>query len=66
MKDEIGSGGCKTLAHTAERVKGIPKEREVNRSREVCEWEGWVWVSEAVGAPSMLRLIRRSVVNQMN
>ncbi len=38
----------------------------MNRSREVCEWEGWVWVSEAGGAPSMLRLIRRSVVNQMN
>ena len=23
-----------------ERGKGIPKEREVNKRREVCEWEG--------------------------
>jgi hypothetical protein len=23
-----------------EREKGVPKEREVNRRREVCEWEG--------------------------
>ena len=25
---------------TVERGKGVPKEREVNRRREVCEWEG--------------------------
>jgi hypothetical protein len=26
--------------HQVERGKGIPKEREVNRRREVCEWKG--------------------------
>ena len=40
--------------------KGTPKEREVNRRREVCEWEGRVCAREA-GAPSMLRLIRKAV-----
>ena len=39
----------------------MPKEREVNSRREVCEWEGRVCAREA-GAPSMLRLIRRAVV----
>jgi hypothetical protein len=26
-------------AHSVERGKVIPKEREVNRRKEVCEWE---------------------------
>ena len=38
-----------------ERGKGIPKEREV------CEWEGRVCACDAIGASSMLRLIRRVV-----
>jgi hypothetical protein len=42
-----------------ERGKGIPKEREVDKRREVCEWEGCVCVCEAIGAPS--RLIRKAV-----
>ena len=28
--------------------KGIPKEREVNRRREACEWEGSVCAREAI------------------
>ena len=43
-------------------VEGIPKKREVNRRREVCELEGCVCVyTETIGASSMLRLIHRSV-----
>ena len=41
--------------------KGIRKEREVDRRRQVCEWEGEC-VREGFGAPSMLRLIRKPVV----
>jgi hypothetical protein len=41
-----------------QRGKGITKEREVNRRRSVCEWEGCVPAREAIGAPSMLRLTR--------
>ena len=40
--------------------KGTPKEREVDRRREVWEFEGWVCEREAIGAPSMLRLIRNA------
>jgi hypothetical protein len=47
------------------RGKGIPKEREVNRRRENCEWEGWGCAREAIGAPSMLRLIHRAVVREV-
>jgi hypothetical protein len=43
-----------------ERGHGIPKEREEDKRREVCEWEGCVCVHEAIGASSMLRLIRRA------
>jgi hypothetical protein len=33
--------GGHSFAHAkVERGKGIPKEREVKRRREVCEWEG--------------------------
>jgi hypothetical protein len=42
---------------------GIPKEREVDMSRETCEWEGWLCVSEPTGAPSMWRLIRKAVAS---
>jgi hypothetical protein len=41
--------------------KVVPKEREVERWRGVCEWEGFVCAREAIGASSMLRLIRRVV-----
>ena len=44
-----------------ERENGIPKEREVDKRREVCEWEGCVCVCETVGASSMLRIIRKTV-----
>ena len=44
-----------------ERGKGVPKEMEGNRRREFCELEACVCVTEAIGAPSMLRLIRRAV-----
>ena len=37
----------------------VPKEREVERRREVREWEGRVCARAEIGAPSMLRLIRR-------
>ena len=40
-----------------ERGKGIPKEREVKRRREGCDWEGSVCAREGIGASSMLRLI---------
>ena len=43
-----------------ERGHGIPKEREEDKRREVCEWEGCVCVHEAIGASSMLRLVRRA------
>jgi hypothetical protein len=33
----------------------------VDTRRQVCECEGCVCVCEAIGAPSMLRLIRRAV-----
>ena len=32
-----------------ERGKGRPKESQVNRRREVCEWEGCVCVRKAIG-----------------
>ena len=33
----------------------------MDMSREGCEWEGCVCVSESIGASSMLRLIRKAV-----
>ncbi len=36
-----------------EQGKGIPKEREVNRRRDVCECRGDC-VCESIGVPSML------------
>ena len=42
-------------------VHGIPKQREVDKRLELCEWEGSVCVREAIGATSMLRLICRAV-----
>ena len=44
-----------------EGVKGIPKEREVDRSREVCEREGYEYTRESIGATSMFRLIHRTI-----
>ncbi len=32
----------------------------MERRREVCEWEGRVCACEEIGAPSMLRLIRKA------
>ena len=40
---------------------GIPKEREVDKWRDVCEWDSEGCVCESIGTPSMLRLIRGSV-----
>ena len=34
----VKTGGDESLSHT--RVNGIPKEREVDKRREFCEWEG--------------------------
>ncbi len=45
--------------------KGVPKEREVERRREVCEWSSGGMgecARESIGAPSMLRLMHRAVV----
>ena len=36
-----------------ERGKGVPKEREVEIRREICEWEGFVCAGEVIGTPSM-------------
>ena len=44
---------AKPRTHEVERGKGVPKEREVNRRREVSEWvqwEGRVRAREAIGA----------------
>ncbi len=51
------------LTHTGLVVRGTgtPKHKdEVNR-REVCECNGWVCVLEVIGAPSRLRLTRKTV-----
>ncbi len=41
---------------------GTPKDRdEVNR-KDLCEWDGWVCVLDVIGAPSILRLTRKSAV----
>ena len=34
-----GGGWKKPRPHWVERGKGVPKERELNRRREACEWE---------------------------
>ncbi len=48
--------------HWVARGTGTPKDRdEVNR-RDVCECDGWVWVLEVIGAPSILSVIRKSAV----
>ena len=39
---------------------GSPKDRDEVKRREVWECEGWVCDLEAIGAPSMFRLIRRA------
>jgi hypothetical protein len=41
--------------HQVDRETGVPKEREVDRRRKVCEWEGWVsqCVSKDIGSSSM-------------
>jgi hypothetical protein len=44
-----------------ERRKGVPKERKVDRRREICEWHGCVCVCEAIRVSSMFRLIHRTV-----
>jgi hypothetical protein len=44
-----------------ERGKGVPKEREVNRRREVCEFGGVSVCTEDMRVSSMLRLICRVV-----
>ena len=38
------------------------QEREMERRREVCEWEGWVRVREVMWTSLMWRLIYRGVV----
>jgi hypothetical protein len=49
-------------SHTLGGVgKGIPKEREVDRSREVCERERYECTRESIGATSMFRLIHRTI-----
>jgi len=48
-----------THRHWVGRGTGTPKDKDVVNRQEVCEWEGWVWDLDAVGAPSMLRLIRK-------
>jgi hypothetical protein len=43
LRDKAGGG--ESLAHTkVERGNGMPKERQVDKRREVCEWEGRVCV----------------------
>ena len=39
LKGNVG-GGQESHTHQVERGKGIPKQREIDRRREVCEWEG--------------------------
>ena len=41
------------------RGTGTPKDRDENR-RDVCEWDGWVCVLDVIGAPSILRLTRKT------
>ena len=61
MKDLNQKWGIYTpLRHWVGRGTGTPKDKdEVNR-QEVCECEGWVWDLDAIGAPSRLRLIRKT------
>ena len=46
---------------TLERGNGIPKKREVDKRREVWEWERRESVCEDISAPSVLTLIRMTV-----
>jgi hypothetical protein len=40
VRDKRARRMSKPRTHFVGRGKGTPKEREVNRRREVCEWEG--------------------------
>jgi hypothetical protein len=51
----LGSEGI-IDSNSSVRTKGIPKEREVDSRREVCEWEGWVYDREGMGTSSMWTL----------
>jgi hypothetical protein len=38
---------------------GTPKDRDEVNKREVCEFDGWVWELEAIGAPSKFRFTHK-------
>jgi hypothetical protein len=53
-KQRAKAGEWRSLTHTVGGVgKGSRKEREVDRSPEVCEWEGYECTRESIGATSM-------------
>jgi hypothetical protein len=45
-----------------EREKVVSRERDVERRREVWEWEGWVYAHAEMGAPSMFRFLPASTI----
>ncbi len=48
--------------HWVARGTGTPKDRDEINRREVCECDGWVWVLEVIGDPSMLSVICKASV----
>ncbi len=45
--------------HCVARGTGTPKDRDEVNKRDVCECDGWVWVLEVIGTPSILSVIRK-------